>query len=135
MVFWIPSSRGFTSDFVLGCLASEGRVLLNRLGLDHLAVLVLVNVGYGLLASCRSLTRGYGVIQPNNEDLTWNIIIITGVELSFRCWNSVIDQFIPMVKVGIQLRISLGKVNGLPRLPLRLKFIKGAVLGIINKPY
>ena len=75
------------------------------------------------------------VIQLNNEDLTWTISISTGVELSFRCWNFVSDQFIPTVKVGVQLRISLGKVNGLPRLPLRLKFIKGAVLGIINKPY
>ena len=50
MVFLIPSSRGLASDFVLGGLASEGCILLNRLGLDHLAVLVLVDVGYGLLA-------------------------------------------------------------------------------------
>ena len=75
------------------------------------------------------------VIQPNNEDLTWTISIITGVELSFRCWNFVSEQFIPTIKVGVQLRISLVKVNDLPRLPLRLKVSKGAALGIINKPY
>ena len=75
------------------------------------------------------------VIQPNNEDLTWNISIITGVELSFRCWNFVSDLFIPTVKVGLQLRISRAKVNGLPRLTRQLKVIKGAVIGIINKPY
>ena len=78
------------------------------------------------------------VIQPNNEDLTWIISIITimnGVELSLRCWNSVSEQVIPTVKVGLQLRISRAKVNGLPRLPLQLNVNKGAVLGIINKPY
>ena len=57
----IPSSRGLASDFVLGGLASEGRAFLNRLGIDHLAVLVLVDVGYGLLARYRSLTRSLGV--------------------------------------------------------------------------
>ena len=61
MVFLIPSSRGLASDFVLAGLASEGRVLLNRIGLDHLAVLVLVDVGYGLLAVYLSLARGLGV--------------------------------------------------------------------------
>ena len=77
------------------------------------------------------------VLQVHLVDLTWNMSIITGVELSFLSWNfvTISDQVIPTVKVGLQLRISLGKVNGLPRLPLRLKFIKGAVLGIINKPY
>ena len=75
------------------------------------------------------------MIQLNNEDLTWTISISTGVELSFLFWNSVSELFIPTVKVGIQLRLSLGKVNGLIRLPLQLKFIKGAVIGIINKPY
>ena len=138
VLFWIPSSRGFTSDFVLGGLASEGCILLILLGLDYLAVLVLVDVGYGLLARYRSLTRSHGVIQPNNEDLTWINSIITimnGVELSLRCWNSVSEQVIPTVKVGLQLRISRAKVNGLPRLPLQLNVNKGAVLGIINKPY
>ena len=71
MVFLIPSSRGLASDFVLSGLASEGCILLNLLGLDHLAVLVLVDVGYGLLARYRSLTRCYGVIVWNRSVLGW----------------------------------------------------------------
>ena len=70
MVWLIPSSRGLASDFVRGGLASEGCALLNRLVLDRLAVLVIVDVGYGLTARYRSLTKSYGVIQPNNEDLS-----------------------------------------------------------------
>ena len=71
MVFLIPSSRGLASDFVLAGLASEGYILLNLIGLDRIAVLVLVDVGYGLLARCRSLTKGYGVIVWNLSVLGW----------------------------------------------------------------
>ena len=62
VVLLIPDSRGFTSDFVRGGLASEGCILLNRLGLDHLAVLVLVDVGYGLLAFNLSIACSLGVV-------------------------------------------------------------------------
>ena len=67
----IPSSRGLASDFVLGGLASEGRAFLNRLGIDHLAVLVLVDVGYGLLARYRSLTRSLGMVVRHFSVLGW----------------------------------------------------------------
>ena len=78
VVFLIPSSRGLASDFVLGGLASEGHVLLNRLGLgiDHLAVLVLVDVGYGLLARYRSLTRSHGMLQVNLVALVHAAVIV-----------------------------------------------------------
>ena len=71
MILLFPSSRGFTSDFVLGGLASEGCILLNRLGLDHLAVLVLVDVGYGLLAFYLGIACSHGVIVWNLSVLGW----------------------------------------------------------------
>ena len=77
MVFLIPSSRSLASDFVLAGLASEDRVLLNRLGLDRLAVLVLVDVGYGLLAGYLSLTRSHGVI-------VWNISVLGWIRWNYR---------------------------------------------------
>ena len=73
MVFLIPSSRGLASEFVLGCLASEGCILFNRLrlGIDHLAVLVLVNVGYGLLARYRSIACSLGMVVRHFGVLGW----------------------------------------------------------------
>ena len=84
MVFLIPSSRGLASDFVLAGLAGEGRAFFDLLGLDHLAVLVLVDVGYGLLARYRSLTRSHGVI-------VWNLSVLGWIRWNYRvAWFAVL---------------------------------------------
>ena len=70
-VWLIPGSRGLASDFVLGRRALEGwSVRGYRLALDYLAILVLVDVGYGLLAFYLSIACGLGVIiRYRNRDI------------------------------------------------------------------